>query len=374
MAELPEGYSIGDEGKTLPEGYSIGDEAPKKNLFTKIIGAITDETPEVPISPGSAIGMARAVYRGVPALKALFSGEAQYHPGGQVYDPASDQALQDAQGLLGFLGRGAPGVGRVAGRFTAEAARALDEAALARGIPRPAGRMVSPEEAGGVIAPKVQASPTPVPGLSGAEGNVATFDRLVNLGTGKNPAEISVIHRMRGSVPAEDWAKVQTAALDRYNDLSTAGKNAIFPDKELRTHLDNFFDVEARAPKWEALDAEKPGRLPSIPKKLYAVAGVTAMVSPSHALAMILGASGLKRALSQAPSAASAATWAKRYEGLVRRPSPGTLQAFTSASKSLSDTLGLDIPQEAFLKAAGTNVSDPNVEPTPDNPLAAITP
>src|SRR5215471_20174645 len=117
MAELPEGYSIGDEGKKLPEGYSIGDEAPKKNLFTKIIGAITDETPEVPISPGSAIGMARAVYRGVPALKALFSGEVQYHPGGQVYDPESDKAFEDVKGLLGFLGgrgRAAPEVGRMA--------------------------------------------------------------------------------------------------------------------------------------------------------------------------------------------------------------------------------------------------------------------
>jgi len=359
MAELPEGFSFIDEPKgdqapsVLPAGFSFADEAPAKpNLVSKIIGAITDETPEVPISPGSAIGMARAVYHGVPALKKIFSGEVQYHPGGQVYDPESDKAFEDVKGLLGFLGgrgRAAPEVGRMAADFGPAVARALDEAAMARRIPRPAGRMVSPEEAGGVLAPKIEASPIPVRGLSGAEGNEATFDRLVNLGTGKNPDDISVIHRMRGSVAPEDWSKVQTAALDRYNDLSVAGKNAIFPDKELRSHLDNFFDVEARVPKWAALD-QTPGK-PQIPKALMVGAAVGALVSPSHALAAVLGVAGMKRALSQPAGAASAAAWAKRYESLVRRPSPATLMAFTTASKNLNNTTGSDASMEDYLKA-----------------------
>jgi len=237
--------------------------------------------------------------------------------------------------------------------------------------------MVTPEEAGAPIAQRVQASPLPVRGLSGAENNEATFNRLLTLATSRNNDDIAVIHRMRASVPKEDWAKVQSSAIEQlgqgvegnfdpqawvsnYSGLSKAGKKALFPDDELTRHLDAIADVSTRARDWTNRSQVSKIASTLFPNMLSMVTRpVRTVLHPVASLAALAGGRLISSALSRPSGAASVAAWTRAYEGLIRRPGSATLGSFNMASKNLNNNLGTDFSTEDFLNAIDVKLELP---------------
>ena len=195
--------------------------------------------------------------------------------------------------------------------------------------------------------------------IIGSDGNAApeqVFDSLVAMAGRTSRADVSRLAQGRKAMGAEDWNEFVSGVVarlgrdaggafnpqrfvDRYGDLTDAGKSILFRSGGRGDLADFLEDISTISRHWKDLQRFAN---PSGTGQALAGMGIGAGVfaDPLTTLGAVLTGRVLATALAKPATAASIAQWSRAYRNVVARPSPSTLASINIASRNLANTLG----------------------------------
>ena len=198
------------------------------------------------------------------------------------------------------------------------------------------------------------------------QSDEGAFARLAAMASSGSRADIAQLARLRSTMAPQEWADMGATVIgnlgrdaegafspDRYitawGKLSGEGKALLFPDKGLRTSLDDIATVSSRFKELRKY-ANPSGTARNTAFHVGALAAVWA--EPITTITSMAGANVLARILSSPATAKSMAQWSRAYELAVTKPGQGTRAGFEAASRGFGATvagkLGVHVPLESF--------------------------
>ena len=181
--------------------------------------------------------------------------------------------------------------------------------------------------------------------------------RVVSLASSGASADSAMLARLNAVVGPDGMKNVSSLAIQNlganragefspaffssnWQKMSDAGKALLFPDKTLRSSLNDIAAVSARMAEVERKFANKSntGRVVVGTSMVGAL-----MHEPMTFLATVMGGQVLGRVLSRPASAASASKFSIAYERYVKSPSAGAGAALKQATTNLSNTVAGDL-------------------------------
>lgn len=205
------------------------------------------------------------------------------------------------------------------------------------------------------------------------------FGSILNKAGSANSADAATLALAKKSMPADEWAEVASAVVDKlgkrvttagtefdsgkfiadYEKLSPRGKAILFGDNQrLRKALDSISDLAKFHP-----DARQPGQLSNLVGLGLAVGhtgsgeGVVGKIGGAmHILGGVLTGRVLSSMLSKPATAESVAKWMEGYKLATLKPTKGNVNLYNRATEALTN----DAAQEdrENLVAAGKTIKD----------------
>lgn len=219
--------------------------------------------------------------------------------------------------------------------------------------------------------------------IVGADGNAPAeqvFDRLLAKAGSTARADVESLGRARKAIGADDWNEFASGVVARmgrdtskgapeslqgaqfspqrfltaYDKMTDAGRNMLFRSggkTELAGSLRDIAEVSKRFKELQKY-SNPSGTAQNV---TGAGLGGAVMAAPLTTISTVVGGNILARVLARPATVAPAAQWSRKYEIVVRSPTPANVAQLSIASRNLANTVnaefGTSVNWQDFLKA-----------------------